>query len=279
MKFPARHTRRSDVSASATSPRGGGGHSLRIDGVSHDYPTSDGTLRVLDQIDIDMSAGTFLCLVGPSGCGKTTLLQLIAGFAEPTTGTIEIGRATVTGPGADRGVVFQHPTSLMPWLSVRKNVELGLRLRGIDKRLRRDRATAELARVGLSEFADRPVYELSGGMQQRCQIARVLANDPDIMLMDEPLGALDALTREHLQAELRTIWKETGRSVLLITHSVEEAVALGSRVVVMSQRPGRVVLDEELPFAASDVPLDELRSAPDFVEAARRVRAAIDASH
>ncbi len=234
-------------------------------------------MRALDDIDIEMSAGTFLCLVGPSGCGKTTLLQLIAGFARPTSGRIEIGERVITQPGADRGVVFQHPTSLMPWLSVRKNVELGLRLRGVSRQVRRDRADAELARVGLSEFAERPVYELSGGMQQRCQIARVLANDPDIMLMDEPLGALDALTREHLQAELRRIWKETGRSVLLITHSVEEAVALGSRVVVMSPRPGRIVLDEDLPFAASDTPLDELRSSPDFVETASRVRAAIDA--
>ena len=165
----------------------------------------------------------------------------------------------------------------MPWLSVRKNVELGLRLRGVKRQPRRDRAEAELARVGLTEFADRPVYELSGGMQQRCQIARVLANDPDIMLMDEPLGALDALTREHLQAELRTIWKETGRSVLLITHSVEEAVALGSRVIVMSPRPGRIVLDEQFPFAGSDVPLADLRSSLDFVEAAHRVRTAVDA--
>ena len=254
----------------------GGGHALRIERVSHDYATSDGPLQVLEGIDIDVAAGTFLCLVGPSGCGKTTLLQLIAGFAAPSSGTIEVGGRLVTGPGADRGVVFQQPTSLMPWMSVRKNVELGPRMRGVPRTARRRRAEEELERVGLSEFADRPVYELSGGMQQRCQIARVLANDPDLMLMDEPLGALDALTREHLQAELRTIWKETGRTVIFITHGVEEAVALGSRVIVMSHRPGRIVLDETFDFAASDTPLDELRSSPRFVDAARRVREAIE---
>ena len=255
----------------------GGGHALRIRRVSHEYETSDGSLAVLDDIDIDVAAGTFLCLVGPSGCGKTTLLQLIAGFAAPSTGTIEVDGRTVTGPGADRGVVFQQPTSLMPWLSVRKNVELGPKMRGVSRSKRRARAHEELQRVGLTEFADRPVYELSGGMQQRCQIARVLANDPDLMLMDEPLGALDALTREHLQAELRRIWKETGRTVVFITHGVEEAVALGSRVIVMSHRPGRIVLDETFDFSGSDTPLDELRSSPRFVEAARRVREAIEA--
>jgi taurine transport system ATP-binding protein len=166
---------------------------------------------------------------------------------------------------------------LMPWLSVRKNVELGPKMRGVPRSKRRARANEELDRVGLTEFADRPVYELSGGMQQRCQIARVLANDPDLMLMDEPLGALDALTREHLQAELRRIWKDTGRTVVFITHGVEEAVALGSRVIVMSHRPGRIVLDETFDFSASDTPLDELRSSPRFVEAARRVREAIEA--
>ncbi|MCU1359869.1 MAG: transporter ATP-binding protein [Ilumatobacteraceae bacterium] len=254
----------------------GGGQSLRIDHVSHHYLTGDTTLPVLDDLDVDIAAGSFVCLVGPSGCGKTTLLQLVAGFASPTSGRIAVGGKLITGPGADRGVVFQQPTSLLPWLSVRQNVELGLRLRGVNKARRRERADVELERVGLTEFADRAVYELSGGMQQRCQIARVLANDPGVMLMDEPLGALDALTREHLQTELRRIWRETARTVFLITHSVEEAVGLGSRVIVMSQRPGRAVLDEPFPFVGSDEPLDELRSRPDFVEACRRVRQAIE---
>jgi taurine transport system ATP-binding protein len=255
----------------------GGGQSLHVQHVTHRYTTGDGELLVLDDLDLQVDAGQFVCLVGPSGCGKTTLLQLIAGFVQPSGGQIEVGGRRVTAPGADRGVVFQQPTSLLPWLTVRKNVELGLKLRRVGKAARRQRAELELERVGLTEFADRAVYELSGGMQQRCQIARVLANDPGLMLMDEPMGALDALTREHLQSELRRIWHETGRTVLLITHSVEEAVALGSRVIVMSQRPGRIVLDERLPFVASTEPLDALRSTPEFVEASRRVRAAIEA--
>ena len=275
MSDPALETNSAALPAAVSTD--GGGPALRIRQLSHEYETSGGPLAVLDDIDIDVAAGTFLCLVGPSGCGKTTLLQLIAGFAAPSAGTIEVGGRPVTGPGADRGVVFQQPTSLMPWLSVRKNVELGPKMRGVPRSKRRARANEELDRVGLTEFADRPVYELSGGMQQRCQIARVLANDPDLMLMDEPLGALDALTREHLQAELRRIWKDTGRTVVFITHGVEEAVALGSRVIVMSHRPGRIVLDETFGFAASDTPLDELRSSPRFVEAARRVREAIEA--
>jgi taurine transport system ATP-binding protein len=258
-------------------PLGAGGQTLSIRDLSHSYDTSDGPLDALGPIVLELEAGSVLSLVGPSGCGKTTLLQLVAGFIAPTQGTIEVGGTPVTGPGAERGVVFQQPTSLLPWLSVRRNVELGPRMRGVSRQLRRARAEVELERVGLTDFADRAVYELSGGMQQRCQIARVLANDPGVMLMDEPLGALDALTREHLQSELRRIWRETGRTVLLITHSVEEAVALGSRVIVLSPRPGRVVYDAPLPFAADDVALDVLRSSAAFVAEARRVRDAINA--
>jgi NitT/TauT family transport system ATP-binding protein/taurine transport system ATP-binding protein len=156
-------------------------------------------------------------------------------------------------------------------------VELGPKLRGASKQARRARAETELDRVGLSEFADRAVYELSGGMQQRTQIARVLANDPQMMLMDEPFGALDALTREHLQAELQQIWRDARPTILLITHSVEEAVALGTRVVVMSQRPGRIVLDIAPPFAAGIEPLDDIRTEPSFVELCSEVRSAIEA--
>jgi ABC-type nitrate/sulfonate/bicarbonate transport system ATPase subunit len=257
-------------------PAGGGGRDLRVAGVRHRYPTKDGGLLALDRIDLEIGAGEFVCLVGPSGCGKTTLLQLLAGFFPPTEGTIAMGGERVERPGHERGVVFQHATSLYPWLSVRSNVELGLRLRRVPRSVRRSRVDDELHRVGLLEFADRASYELSGGMQQRCQIARVLANDPDVMLMDEPFGALDALTREHLQAELRRIWQETGRTVVFITHSVEEAVVLGTRVLVMSPRPGRIVLDEPVGFARSPAAFGDLRADPVFVDACVRVRAAIE---
>ena len=158
---------------------------------------------------------------------------------------------------------------------MRGNVELGLRLRHLRRAERRQRAIAELARVGLADVAERRPYELSGGMQQRCQIARALANDPDVMLMDEPFGAVDALTRERLQEELRQLWLATGRTVIFITHGVDEAVLLGSRVLVMSPRPGRVVLDVDLGFARSTATNDEIRADPAFTAAAARIRAAI----
>jgi ABC-type nitrate/sulfonate/bicarbonate transport system ATPase subunit len=169
-------------------------------------------------------------------------------------------------------VVFQQSTSLYPWLTVRGNVELGLRLQGIGRRDRRRRADAELARVGLTEFANHRPYELSGGMQQRCQIARALANDPEVLLLDEPFGALDALTRENLQTELRSIWQQTGRTIVFITHSVEEAMLLGTRVIVMSPRPGRILQDRPSPYAHSGRSHADLRADPDFVEACHRLR-------
>ena len=252
------------------------GQTLRISGVRHEYQTEAAALSALGPIDIEIEHGSFVSLVGPSGCGKSTLLRIIAGLLRPTAGHLSLGQRTIDRPGADRGVVFQQSTSLMPWLTARGNVELGLRLRRIARADRRERALAELERVGLADFADRRVYELSGGMQQRLQIARVLANDPDTMLMDEPFGALDALTRERLQAELRRLWRETGRTVLLVTHSVEEAVALGTRVIVMTPRPGRVAFDAHFPFSASDAALAEIRRDPAFVAACASVRAAID---
>ena len=260
--------------AHATRPLAAG-RGFRLQGVTHRYEGTNGTVTALSGLDLDVAAGEFLTVVGPSGCGKTTLLQLLAGFVTPTDGAVTAGDVPVTGPASDRGVVFQHPTSLYPWLSVRENVELGLRLRGVGRAARRERAVTELDRVGLGEFAERATYELSGGMQQRCQIARVLANDPDIMLMDEPFGAVDALTREHLQEQIRELWHSTGRTVILITHSVEEAVLLGSRVLVMSPRPGRIVLDLPIGFSRTDASTSELRTRPEFAATAHRVRATI----
>jgi taurine transport system ATP-binding protein len=241
--------------------------------VAHRYDGRGAEVHALGPLDLEIEAGELVALVGPSGCGKTTLLQLLAGFLTPSTGEVLVGGAQVRGPGPERGVVFQQP-NLYPWLSVRENVALGPRLRGARKAGRLAIADEQLARVGLAEFAEAAPYELSGGMQQRCQIARVLANDPAILLLDEPFGALDALTRERLQAELLRVWLGSGKTALFITHSVEEAVFLGTRVLVMSPRPGRIVFDERPPFAPEDRTA-ALRGDPAFVAFREQVRAAI----
>jgi len=248
------------------APPSGDEHRLRIDHVTHRYLSKGAQVHALSDIDLTFKTGEFVCVAGPSGCGKTTLLQLLAGFLLPTEGSITLGGKEVKGPGWERGVVFQQP-NLYPWMSVRHNVELGPKLRGANRTKRAADATSYLEMVGLKDFMDRRPYELSGGMQQRCQIARVLANDPRIVLMDEPFGALDALTRERLQLELLGIWRSTGKTVFFITHSVEEAIFLGSRVIVLSARPGRVVFDRPVDFsgeAGRDLGT-ELRTLPEFV--------------
>jgi NitT/TauT family transport system ATP-binding protein/taurine transport system ATP-binding protein len=227
-------------------------------------------VHALGPLDVEIEPGEFVVIVGPSGCGKTTLLQLLAGFIRPTEGELTVGSEPVVGPNPSRGIVFQEP-NLYPWLSVRGNVMLGPRLHGVRRADRRAIADRYIDLVGLSEFADAATYELSGGMQQRCQIARALANDPAIMLLDEPFGALDALTRERLQEELHRLWLGSGKTAVFITHSVEEAVYLGTRVVVLSPRPGRVVFDAAPPFKPEDR-RKELRATPEFVAFRERVR-------
>ena len=251
---------------------------LVIKDVSHDYVTKKERVHALDPIDMVFEPGDFIALAGPSGCGKSTLLSLLAGFIFPTQGEITLGGRRITQPGAERGVVFQQP-NLYPWLSVRDNVTFGPRMRGLPKSEWSDRADHFLQLVGLSDFASRRPYELSGGMQQRAAIARVLVNDPVIMLMDEPFGALDALTRERMQEELLAIWRETRKTIFFITHSVEEAVYLGTRVLVMSPRPGRIVFDETAPFSGMATSVHEARLLPEFAEMEKRTAEAIYGGH
>ncbi len=234
--------------------------------VSMEFAARDGTIRAVDRVSLGIREGDFVCVVGPSGCGKTTLLRIIAGFVAPTSGEAYLDGTPIGGPDHQRGVVFQQP-ALYPWLTVRQNVEFGPKMRGLPGTRRREVAEQYLGMVRLWDFRDRTPYELSGGMQQRVAIARVLANDPRILLMDEPFGALDALTREHLQEELLKIWRQTGKTVFFITHSVEEAVYLATTVVVMSPRPGRVLAAIDAPFSRQTAGAGSraVKASPEFV--------------
>ena len=187
-------------------------------------------------------------MLGPSGCGKTTLLNLIAGFLRPTGGELTLGGNEIDGPGVERGMVFQQG-ALFEWLTVAENVDFGLRMKKANKKETARKVEEWLEIVGLQGFGNTPTYQLSGGMQQRVALARCLINDPDLILMDEPLGALDALTREKMQSLVLKIWKETGKTIMIITHSVEEALLLGERLFVMAPRPGRLHKEYALPFA------------------------------
>ncbi|MCR6483807.1 ABC transporter ATP-binding protein [Amycolatopsis sp. OK19-0408] len=219
-----------------------------------------GALTALDDVSLDVADGTFLSLVGPSGSGKSTLLDLLGGLTTPTSGEVLIDGEPVRGPGLDRGVVFQQ-YALFPWRTARANVEFGLEGGPLGKRQRAERAREYLDLVGLSGFEDRYPHELSGGMKQRVAIARSLAYDPAVLLMDEPFAALDAQTREQLQDELLRIWRRTGKTIVFITHGIDEAVYLGQQVAVLTSRPGRLkaVVDVELGDRAGDV-----RSDPAF---------------
>lgn len=253
--------------------------SLELDRVRHTFVTDRGNVvEAVGETSLVVDPGEFVCVVGPSGCGKTTLLNILAGFLRPSAGQALVNGEPIHRPSHERGVVFQQP-NLFPWLSVRKNVEIGLKFRGVDKRVRHDRATEYLELVGLGAFGDAKPYELSGGMQQRAQIARVLVNDPSIILMDEPFGALDALTRERLQNDLLALSREKRKTVFFITHSVEEAVFLGDRVLVMSPRPGRIIRDEPVTISVTyGRPLGaELRSTPEFIALRDSISASIGA--
>jgi NitT/TauT family transport system ATP-binding protein/taurine transport system ATP-binding protein len=238
---------RADLTTEVGAEVGPGvGVGVALAGVTVVYGERRARREALAPVDLDIAPGELLTILGPSGCGKSTLLGLVAGFLRPSSGAVTVDGRLVTGPGADRGVVFQQPR-LFPWMSVRRNVEFGPRMAGAGGAERRQTADEALALVGLSDVADRAPYELSGGMQQRAAIARALGGRPSVLLMDEPFAALDALTRERLQDELLRLWATTGTTVLFVTHSVEEAAYLGTRVVTLSARPGRVIADRPLP--------------------------------
>ena len=256
------------------------GDFVRFANVSVRYGDGARAVLALDRADLAFPAGSFVCIVGPSGCGKTTLMQTLAGFLLPTSGSVSLDGRPVERPGPDRGVVFQQP-ALFPWLTVAGNAGFGPRMGGTARGEARGRVERWLRLTGLWEFRDRYPYQLSGGMQQRLAIARALVNEPKVLLMDEPFGALDALTRERMQEELHRVWRETGMTVVFITHSVEEAVYLGTEVVVMSPRPGRIVERIALPFAreTADESIRAVKSSPIFVAMRERVLGLIWAMH
>jgi NitT/TauT family transport system ATP-binding protein len=213
---------------------------IEIRDVSLFYDTPSGRVHAVDTVSFDIAASEFICIVGPSGCGKSTLLNIIAGFIPPTAGEIRLGGAPITGYGQDRGVVFQDFAQLFPWRTALGNVTFGLEMKGLPKDEREAVALRQLALVKLEKFARSYPHHLSGGMQQRVAIARALAYNPAVLLMDEPFAALDALTRDDMQRLLADVWRETGKTVIYVTHNVAEAVFLADRVVVMTPHPGRL---------------------------------------
>jgi NitT/TauT family transport system ATP-binding protein len=240
---------------------------IRFDGVCKTFPVKKGLdlvsgVTALDELTLDIRSGEFMVLVGPSGCGKSTLVDLVGGLTRPTRGQILLDGKPITGPGLDRGVVFQQ-YALFPWRTALENVEFGLEAKRIPERERREIARSHLDLVGLSGFEDRLPHELSGGMKQRVAIARSLAYQPEVLMMDEPFAALDAQTRETLQGELLRIWQKSKTTILFITHGIDEAVYLGQRIAVMTSRPGRIKQVVDVPDELKKVG-EDVRSTVEF---------------
>lgn len=224
-------------------------YEIEISGVTQEFEKKDGKFLALDTVNLNVEQNEFICVVGPSGCGKTTLLNIIAGLCKPTTGTVKVRGELVTGPGKGKGVVFQQ-YALYPWLTVEKNVEFGMRMKGVPKAERAEIAKKYIDLVGLSKFAKAYPKELSGGMKQRVAIARAYATAPEVLLMDEPFGALDAQTRAQLQENLLKTWEQERKTCFFITHDVEEAVLLATKIIIMSAGPGHIteIVPVTLPY-------------------------------
>lgn len=245
---------------------------LVLDNICMVYKLPDGSeVDALRDVSLQLQQGEMLAVLGPSGCGKTTLLNIIAGFLAPTSGRAEFGAADesaalITAPSQERGMIFQQG-ALFEWLTVAQNIGFGPKMAGVTAKEVAVTVERLLTTVGLQGFGGKSVYELSGGMQQRVALARCLANDPELILMDEPLGALDALTREKMQALLLKLWKDTGKTIILITHSVEEALCLGERLLVMAPRPGRIEKQYHLPFAQQGLTggLRDIKGTAEFI--------------
>jgi NitT/TauT family transport system ATP-binding protein len=238
---------------------------MKIEGLTVIYKSDDKETLAVDNLDLEVKKGELISIVGPSGCGKSTILRCIAGLLQPTRGTITIGDKPCTSPGSDRGMVFQD-FALFPWRSVRSNIEFGLEVAGVPKEERRARSDRYLKAMGLQDFADARIHELSGGMKQRVGIARAMIMHPAVILMDEPFGALDAQTRNILQESLVNVLKNSHRTIIFVTHSVDEALYLSDRVIILSKRPATI-------FKIIDVPGERPRdrAAPEFTKLRRDI--------
>ncbi len=246
---------------------------IAVTDVTKRFASTGGDTIALGGVSLSVANGEFVCLIGASGCGKSTLLRIIAGFEAPSAGSVIVRGKPVTGPGPDRGMVFQD-YGLFPWLTVRRNISFGPESRGRSREEVAATTDRFLAMIGLNAFAGAYPHQLSGGMKQRVAIARVLANDARVVLMDEPFGALDAMTRERLQNELLALWAETGLTIVFVTHAIEEAIALADRVVVMSPGPGRIVRDVTVDLSR---PRDV--TSPSFNALRRELSAVLHSSH
>jgi taurine transport system ATP-binding protein len=238
---------------------------VKLEDISLIYPSKTAQSEVLRRIDLTIEEGEFVCVLGPSGCGKTSLLKVIAGYEQPSAGTVSVFERPHGKPHPEVGVVFQH-ANLFPWLSVQRNTEFGLKMSGLPKAKRKQVANNVLEQVGLSNYASLLPYQLSGGMKQRVAIARALAPQPRILLLDEPFASLDALTREALQQLLRKLWLQTGKTILFITHDVDEALLLGTRIITMQGSPGRIHSDIANPLNSRIEPFASGRKHPRFAE-------------